>query len=116
MYPNPYALKGLSLVERGPPYLLELEYHTGEVRLMLKDLNGSTAQVYDLACVSSSPPPFLAEDGERRLYLTMSAQHVHQFNESSYFSRFHRRLTPLAQETVAPVGQQRALGFPTVSK
>ncbi|MEM4003897.1 MAG: hypothetical protein QW836_09950 [Ignisphaera sp.] len=82
-----YGLKKLGLVEKGPQYIVELQYLNGRIVLVLKDLYGNIIQVFEREWTSPPPSP-LEKEGDRKIAVSLGVQHIYSQNESSYFSRY----------------------------
>ncbi|MEM4592526.1 MAG: hypothetical protein QW196_03925 [Sulfolobales archaeon] len=82
-----YGLKKLGLTEEGPQYLVEMQYVGGEIVVVVKDLYGNVLQVFRREWTSSPPPP-LEKEGDRKIAVSLGVQHVYAPNEGSYFSRY----------------------------
>jgi len=81
-----YGLKKLGLADEGTPYIIEILYEEGWLKLILRDLYGNTLKVFEREWSGELPPPL----SEKRHYksVAIGKQHVYAMNESSYFSRW----------------------------
>ena len=81
-----YGLKKVGLAEEGTPYIVEMFYEEGWLKVILKDLYGNTLKVFEREWSGELPPPL----SEKRHYksVAIGKQHVYEPNEEGYFSRW----------------------------
>jgi len=81
-----YGLKKLGLAGEGEQYIIELFYEDGWLKVILKDLYGSTIKVFEREWGGELPPPL--DSSRNYKSVCIGKQHVYESNEEGYFSRW----------------------------